>query len=139
MANGISRLQLLINLNNRLGAGLNAARQQVERATGGMQGRLDAFSARNVQAFGALRDEVPGVGRAFELIGNPIVAAGAGIAALGFGIIKATDEAARFSGHRPCVGCVRQDRRLLGAVPEAVGYGCGSCYHPRGGWPSHGF
>ena len=98
MTNGISRLQLLIDLNNRLGAGLNAARQQVERATGGMQGRLDAFSARNVQAFGALRDEVPGVGRAFELIGNPVVAAGAGIAALGYGIIKATDEAARFSG-----------------------------------------
>ena len=81
-----------------MGAGLNAARQQVERATGGMQSRLDAFSARNVKAFGALRDEVPAIGRAFELIGNPIVAAAAGVVALGVAVIKCTRVAEEFSG-----------------------------------------
>ena len=89
-----SRLQLILDLNNRLTAGLNTARQQVDRATGGMQQRMNAFRTSNIEAFGTLRDEIPGVGRAFALIGNPIVAAGAGIAALGYGIMKATDEAA---------------------------------------------
>ena len=93
-----SRIQLILDMNNRMTSRLNAARQQVDRATGGMQRRMDAFRVSNIEAFNSLRDEIPGVGRAFELIGNPIVTAGAGIAALGFGIMKATEEAARFSG-----------------------------------------
>lgn len=90
MSNGISRLQLLIDLNNRLGAGLNAARQQVERATGGMQRRLDTFSQSNSRLFSAIEDRVPGASGALGMIANPYVAVAAAALAASAAIVKCT-------------------------------------------------
>jgi TP901 family phage tail tape measure protein len=98
MASGISKLQLLIDLKNKLGAGLNEAKNQVKKATGDMQGKLDAFKTKNIEAFNSIKDEVPGAARAMQLLSNPIVAATATVAALGYGIIKCTQEAEKFSG-----------------------------------------
>ena len=46
MPSGVSKLQLLIDLKNNLKAGLDTAKQQVSRATGQMQAKLDAFKAK---------------------------------------------------------------------------------------------
>jgi TP901 family phage tail tape measure protein len=73
MANGVSKLQLLIDLRNRIGAGLNTARRQVERATGAMQSRLDAFRTSNVQLFDAIEERVPGASSALGMLKNPYV------------------------------------------------------------------
>lgn len=90
MANGVSKLQLLIDLKNRLGAGLNSARQQVDRATGGMQRRLDAFSQSNNRLFSAIEDRVPGVGSALGMLANPYVLITAAVMAAGMAIVKFT-------------------------------------------------
>jgi len=90
MANGVSKLQLLIDLRNRLGAGLNSARQQVERATGGMQRRLDAFSNSNSRLFSAIEDRVPGVSGALGMLANPYVLITAAVLAAGMAMVKFT-------------------------------------------------
>ena len=41
MANGLAKLQLLIDLKNNLKAGLDGAKKQVEKATGQMQCKLE--------------------------------------------------------------------------------------------------
>ena len=48
MATGISKLQLLIDLKNKLKVGLDSAKNQVSKATGDMQGKLNAFTASNI-------------------------------------------------------------------------------------------
>jgi hypothetical protein len=78
MASGVARLQLLIDLRNRLRTGLDSARRQVTAATGDMQRRLNAFRAGAVQAFGHVRGQVPGLGRALEVLKKTFVAAAAG-------------------------------------------------------------
>lgn len=90
MANGVSKLQLLIDLRNRLGAGLNSARQQVERATGGMQRRLDAFSQSNTRLFSAIEDRVPGVSGALDMLANPYVLITAAVLTAGMAMVKFT-------------------------------------------------
>ena len=98
MANGISKLQLLIDLKNKLKVGLDSAKDQVNKATGSMQSKLNAFKVSNIEAFNSIKDEVPGASRAFQMLSNPIVAATATVAALGYGIVKAMNEAEKFSG-----------------------------------------
>ena len=93
MANGISKLQLIMELGNRMGAGLNAARQQVERATGGMQRRLDAFSQNNSRLFSAIEESVPGASGALGMIANPYVAVAAAAVAAATAIYKCTSMA----------------------------------------------
>jgi len=70
---GTAKLQLLIDLKNKLGAGLNNAKRQVEKATGDMQGKLNAFKSNTIKAFDAIKSEVPFVGKAIELLKNPFV------------------------------------------------------------------
>lgn len=90
MASGLAKLQLLIDIKNNLNAGLDAAKKKVDKTTGQMQDKLDKFKASNIKAFNAIKDEVPGVGRALELLTNPYVAATAAVLAFGAGIYKAT-------------------------------------------------
>lgn len=96
MASGISKLQLLIDLKNKLKVGLDSAKNQVKKATGDMQGKLDAFKTKNIELFNAIKDEVPGVGRALSLLTNPyvLVAAAAMTAAVAIG--SATKKAMEF-------------------------------------------
>jgi len=90
MANGLAKLQLLIDLKNNLNAGLDAAKKKVDKTTGQMQDKLDKFKASNIKAFNAIKDEVPGIGRALELITNPYVALTAIVLAFGAATYKAT-------------------------------------------------
>lgn len=98
MANGIARLQLLIDLKNKLNVGLNSAKDQVNKATGAMQSKLDAFKISTIQSFNNMKNEIPGIGSAFSLITNPLTAVAAGVALIGIKAREAIAEAERFSG-----------------------------------------
>lgn len=88
---GLAKLQLLIDIKDKLNVGLNRARQTVDRAVGGMQRRLNTLSTRTTQAFGAIADQIPGVGSALGMLANPYAAAAAAAAmALGAAIVKCT-------------------------------------------------
>ncbi len=96
MASGLAKLQLLIDLKNNLKAGLDGAKKQVEKSTGQIQGKLDAFKMKNIEAFSAVKDEIPGLGRAVELLTNPYVLAAAAVVGLGMAFYSAIDGATKF-------------------------------------------
>lgn len=97
MATATSKLQLLIDLKNRLKMGLDGAKQQVDRATGGMQRKLDAFKANTIRNFADLKSEIPELGRAWNILTNPITAIAGGVALIGIKAREAIAEAERFS------------------------------------------
>ncbi|MFV0378334.1 MAG: phage tail tape measure protein [Mangrovibacterium sp.] len=97
MATQTSKLQLLIELKNKLKMGLDGAKQQVDRATGGMQRKLDAFKANTIRHFADLKSEIPELGRAWNILTNPITAIAGGVALIGIKAREAIAEAERFS------------------------------------------
>lgn len=90
MPSGLAKLQLLIDLKNNLNAGLDAAKNKVEKTTGQMQDKLDKFKASNIKAFDAIKNEVPGIGRVLDLLANPYVALTAIVLAFGAATYKST-------------------------------------------------
>lgn len=96
MANGLAKLQLLIELKNKLKTGLDVAKKQVEKSTGQMQSKLNSFKLNNVKMFDAIKDEVPGASRALSLLSNPYVLAAAAVAGLIFMLGSATAKAMEF-------------------------------------------
>lgn len=74
---GLAKLQLLIDIKDKLNVGLNAARRKVDRAVGGMQTRLNSLRTGTLNAFSAIRDQVPGVGSALGMLANPYAAVAA--------------------------------------------------------------
>ena len=78
MPKGISKLQLLIDLQSKLKGDLNTVKTQVDKATGNMQRKLDAFKVNAIRNFAEIKNEIPGVGSAINMLKNPLVmAAGA--------------------------------------------------------------
>jgi TP901 family phage tail tape measure protein len=87
---GIAKLQLLIELKNKLNAGLDSAKKHVDKAVGGMQAKMDEFKMSSIRAFDAIKNEVPGLNRALSLIKNPYILAASAAMALATGVGKAT-------------------------------------------------
>ena len=85
---GAAKLELLIELKNKMTAGLNSAKKHIEKACGDMQNKLNAFKASTIKAFGDIKKEVPGLGRAIDLIKNPLVAGAAAAVAIGSAFVK---------------------------------------------------
>lgn len=110
-----AKLDLILELKNRLSAGFGKARQFVNSEMKGMTDKVSQFrssvtnqfnmmgstfkgwfkglSDSSSKAFTAIKEEVPGVGRALALLANPYALAAAGALALGAGVVKATSMA----------------------------------------------
>lgn len=96
MSAGISKLQLLIDLKNKIKTGLDSAKNQVNKATGSMQKKLNSFKGKNVELFNAIKSEVPGASRALGFLSNPYVLATAAVLALVVALGSATKKAMEF-------------------------------------------
>ena len=101
MAAGTAKLQLLIELKNRLNAGINSARRQVDRSVGNMQRRLDSLHISSArlragfrEAFAGLQSEIPVLGRVMNVVRNPLAGVAAGVAAVGTGFYRSVKMAA---------------------------------------------
>ncbi|MCU6167902.1 hypothetical protein, partial [Enterobacter roggenkampii] len=68
---GLAKLQLLIDIKEKLNVGLNKAKQKVDHAVGGMQKKLNSISINSTKAFGAITESIPGVGGALSSLVNP--------------------------------------------------------------------
>jgi TP901 family phage tail tape measure protein len=79
-----SKLELLLELKNRLSAGFGKAKQFVDSNMKDLKDKVSQFTGANSQAFKAIQDEVPGAARAIGLLKNPYVLAAA--AAVGFAL-----------------------------------------------------
>ncbi|MFV0505876.1 MAG: phage tail tape measure protein [Bacteroidales bacterium] len=97
MGTATSKLQLILELDNKMKSGLSQARQQVIRSTNNMQGRLDRLRTCTISNLATIRNEVPQVGAAFTALANPITAVVAGVGAMAVGLSKASAESKRFS------------------------------------------
>ncbi|MDL2314778.1 hypothetical protein LJC16_00785 [Bacteroidales bacterium OttesenSCG-928-C19] len=93
MASGLAKLSLIIDIQNKLKMGLDSAKQQVSKATGEMSKRIQNFKIKNIEAFKAIKNEVPGLGRAIELLKNPYVLATAAVVGLGMALMKLNNTA----------------------------------------------
>jgi TP901 family phage tail tape measure protein len=66
-----AKLELLLELKNRLKAGLGAAKNTVLNELKGLKDKLSDFGSANMKAFSAITSEIPGVSRALGLLANP--------------------------------------------------------------------
>ena len=83
---GLARLQLLIDIKDKLNVGLNAARDKVNKAVGSMQRRMNSLRTTTTQAFGTIQDQIPGLGGAIGMLANPYAVVTAAVMALGTAI-----------------------------------------------------
>lgn len=85
---GIAKLQLLIDIKEKLNVGLNTAKQKVSKATGEIQRKLDSIGVNTAKIFDAIKSQIPFVGEAIAMLANPytLVATVALAAATGIGI-----------------------------------------------------
>lgn len=83
MSGRSSTLELILELRNRLGAGLSSARQTLRRNIGRMRADLAGFAASVQSSMGGILDQIPGAGGALSMLANPYAAVAAGVIALG--------------------------------------------------------
>ena len=83
-----TKLELLLELKNRLKAGLSSAKGTLMTEMKDMKEKLGSFSSSNMKAFKGITDQIPGLGSALSLLANPYALAAT--AALSFGAATAT-------------------------------------------------
>ena len=93
---GQAKVQLILELKERLKTGLTRAKETVNSNVRDMKSRLADLKLSHVKAFQAMKDEVPLFGRAMSLLGNPYVMLIAGVIGLGIGFKKAIAAAEQF-------------------------------------------
>lgn len=89
MSTGQAKIELLLELRNRIKAGLSSARDALNQNLSSMRNRIGEIRESHIEAFKAMRDEVPGLGRAIELITNPYALATTAVLTLGAAYLKA--------------------------------------------------
>lgn len=95
--NGQAKVELLLEVKNKIRAGLKQAQQDTVKGVNGMQRKMDSLKIGFIKNSKAITDEVPMIGNAFKLAANPIALTAAGIVAIGKGIDYTTQKAADFN------------------------------------------
>lgn len=95
--NGQAKVELLLELKNKLRTGLNQAKRDTFKGVNDMQTKLNSLKFNLAKNSKAIVDEVPLIGNAFRLAKNPIALTAAGIVAIGKGIDYTTQKAADFN------------------------------------------
>lgn len=95
--NGQAKIELLLEVKNKIRAGLKQAQQDTVKGINGMQRKMDSLKISFIKNSKAITNEVPMIGNAFKLAANPIALTAAGIVAIGKGIDYTTQKAADFN------------------------------------------
>ncbi|GAA4825520.1 phage tail tape measure protein [Algivirga pacifica] len=83
-----NRVQVILELKDRLSSGLKKARSAVGDTVGKVKGKLADLKESHQKAFGAMKDQIPGFASAIELLSNPYALAAAAAVALGLAVFK---------------------------------------------------
>ncbi|WP_156152620.1 hypothetical protein, partial [Flammeovirga sp. OC4] len=83
-----SKIQVILEMKDRLSKGIGRAKKSVSKGVDTMNRKLGSFKAKNIEAFSAITNEIPGVGRALELLSNPYVALTAVVVGLSVAMFK---------------------------------------------------
>lgn len=95
--NGQAKLELMLELKNKLRTGLNQAKKDTFKGVNEMQTKLNTLRLNLAKNSKALAYELPFIGNAFRLATNPIALTAAGVLAIGKGIDYTTQKAADFN------------------------------------------
>jgi TP901 family phage tail tape measure protein len=94
---GQAKVQLILELKDRLKTGLSEAKKKVNSTVSDMKGRLNSLKNEHVAAFTAMRNQIPLFGNAVAALGNPYTLIIGGLIALTAFFGSATKEAAAFN------------------------------------------
>jgi TP901 family phage tail tape measure protein len=91
-----AKINLILQLKDRVKTGITKAKEKINSNVRDMKGRLNDLKSTHVNAFRAMRAELPMFDRAMNVLGNPYVMVMAGALALGVVVGKTTKAAAEF-------------------------------------------
>lgn len=95
--NGQAKIELLLEVKNKIRTGLKQAQRDTEVSIDRMQKKMNSLKLGFIKNSKSISDEVPLIGRAFKLASNPIALAATGLLAIGKGIDYTTQKAADFN------------------------------------------
>jgi TP901 family phage tail tape measure protein len=95
---GSAKVTLILELKERIKSGLGKAKSIVNENVKEMKDKLNSLKAEHIKTFQSMKDEVPGLGRALELVTNPYVLLTASVIALGTAYYKAASFAVDWEG-----------------------------------------
>lgn len=95
--NGQAKIELLLEVKNKIRTGLKQAQRDTEVSVDRMQKKMNSLKLGFIKNSKSISDEVPLIGRAFKLASNPIALAATGLLAIGKGIDYTTQKAADFN------------------------------------------
>ncbi len=88
-----SKIELILELKNRISSGLNRASDAVSSSTKRMRAKISQLKLSWVRAMNTMRAEIPLLDNAIRLLSNPMVLLAAGIMAVGSAIFSAGSKA----------------------------------------------
>ena len=83
-----SKIELLLQLKDRLSTGISRAKERVSKNTDEMRSRINRLKQTHIEAFRQMKESVPGLGRALDFLKNPIGGVIAAVTSLGFAFRK---------------------------------------------------
>lgn len=95
--NGQTKIQLMLELKNKVRMGLNQAKKDTFNSVNAMQTKMDSLKFNFAKNSKAIAAEVPMIGSALRLISNPLTTTAVGVLAIGKGIDYTTRKAADFN------------------------------------------
>ena len=87
---GFAKLELLINIKEKLKLGLDSAKKKVETTVNKIQDKLNSIDVGINKVFESIINQIPGVGSSLMSLVNPYAAVAAGVMMVGTTIVKAT-------------------------------------------------
>ncbi|WP_367867884.1 phage tail tape measure protein [Pedobacter sp. WC2423] len=90
MGAGQAKIELLLELRNKIKAGMSSARSQINSGVSSMKLKLAELKGGASEAFNSISDQIPGLDQAMKLITNPYALVTAGVVALAAAYIKAS-------------------------------------------------
>lgn len=121
MSAGSARIELVLELRNRIRAGMSSARSQLNSGVSSMRTRLAELRSGTSQLFNSITSQIPGVGDAIGSLANPYALVAAGVAALGTAYIKASRMAAEWAKGMAKVNVTAQlSREELASLSKQV-------------------
>lgn len=93
---GQARVQVILELKNRLKTGLNQAKEHLNKTMTDIKDKISNLKTTHIEAFKAMRDEIPMFGRVMDFATNKYVLIAAAATTMFFAMTKASDMAKNF-------------------------------------------
>lgn len=94
---GQAKVQLILELKNKLKTGLSKAKEKVNGTVKDMKGKLSSLKTHHIAMFSAMRSQIPMLDKGLVLISNRYVLMAGALVGVGLVLASATKKAANFN------------------------------------------